>query len=135
MAIEGAQKARWTMEGPVPEVTKLPKPWKLFPKLPYPPYGCKVLVTDGKSVWIDQYWNDNRKWFRVYAWRHMAKVKVPDLGLVWPEKVALPPLPKFTPEEIANLKVGLAKLNAERPDYIVGGFLDSPDPDDREYLD
>lgn len=134
MAIEGAQKARWTMDGPIPEVTKLPKPWKLFPKEPYPPCGCEVLVTDGNSVWADKYFNDNYKWRNIHAWRDMPKT--PNLGLVWPERLSLS---SYKPKSTKDVAKGTPKEPTKDLDFIhadVRGRLtiDATCVDDEEVL-
>ena len=126
MAVKGAQKARWTMAGPIPEITKLPKPWKMFGQgsAPWPPH-YDVLVTDGRSVWMDHWGNClNGDWKRALAW--CEKPKAPDLGLVWPEREVFPPIPRLTPEEIASLRESSAAQNALRPQFTIppGGVLE-----------
>lgn len=130
MAIKGAQKARWTLQGPIPEVTKLPKPWKLFGH-PYPPNGNEVLATDGRSVWADTFFAGDKHGSHVIAWCVLPKA--PDLGLVWPEKIKYPEIPRLTPERIEELREVARK--AQQPEYLTGGVLDSPDPENREWID
>lgn len=83
-------KARWTVNGPLPEVTKLPEPWILFVHPPwagkarYPGYGQTVICTDGRSVWVGQWFDDFSRsgWSCCHAWRPLPPA--PDLGLIWP---------------------------------------------------
>lgn len=121
---------RRTMWDTFPQVTKLPKPWRLFVHQPwdgkagYPKYGETVLCTDGNHIWAAKWFDQelHEDWRRCFAWCRLPKP--PDLGLIWPSKVVLP---RFNKKQLDVITQPVDTTAGDSTSQFTGLLVDDTD--------